>query len=109
MAAIAPRVAAIAPWFRLRPPSCGPGLESQALHLRFKKTNRYNYFHYQVDVMKHFWRISRESKAETTTTRRGHIAFSYKHFCTLCLKRPKINEKEAGVGPFKKTFLYTSA
>ena len=27
--------------------------------------------------------------------------------CNVCLKRPKINEKEAGVGPFflKKTFL----
>ena len=22
--------------------------------------------------------------------------------CIVCLKRPKINEKEAGVGPFKK-------
>ena len=29
------RVAAIAPWFRLRLPSCGPGFESQAHHLRF--------------------------------------------------------------------------
>ena len=28
-------VAAIAPWFRLRLPSCGPGFKSQALHLRF--------------------------------------------------------------------------
>ena len=28
-------VAAIAPWFRLRPPSCGPGFESQAHRLRF--------------------------------------------------------------------------
>ena len=29
------RVAAIAPWFRLRLPSCGPGFKSQAHHLRF--------------------------------------------------------------------------
>ena len=29
------RVAAIAPWFCLRLPSCGPGFESQAHHLRF--------------------------------------------------------------------------
>jgi len=29
------RVAAIAPWFRLRLPSCGPGFDSQALHLCF--------------------------------------------------------------------------
>ena len=28
-------VAAIAPWFRLRLPSCGPGFESQAHHLCF--------------------------------------------------------------------------
>ena len=28
-------VATIAPWFRLRLPSCGPGFESQAHHLRF--------------------------------------------------------------------------
>ena len=28
-------VAAIAPWFHLRLPSCSPGFESQALHLRF--------------------------------------------------------------------------
>ena len=28
-------VAAIAQWFCLRLPSCGPGFESQALHLRF--------------------------------------------------------------------------
>ena len=28
-------MAAIAPWFRLRLPSCGPGFESQALHLWF--------------------------------------------------------------------------
>ena len=28
-------VAAIAPWFRLRLPSCVPGFDSQALHLRF--------------------------------------------------------------------------
>ena len=27
--------AAIAPWYRLRLPSCGPGFESQAHHLRF--------------------------------------------------------------------------
>ena len=25
--------------------------------------------------------------------------------CNVCLKRPKINEKEAGVGPFKKKYL----
>ena len=25
--------------------------------------------------------------------------------CIVCLKRPKINEKEAGVGPFKKNQL----
>ena len=25
--------------------------------------------------------------------------------CYVCLKRPKINKKEAGVGPFKKTNL----
>ena len=25
--------------------------------------------------------------------------------CNVCLKRPEINEKEAGVGPFKKTAL----
>ena len=24
--------------------------------------------------------------------------------CKVCLKRPKINEKEAGVGPFKKEY-----
>ena len=24
--------------------------------------------------------------------------------CIVCLKRPKINENEAGVGPFKKDF-----
>ena len=29
------RAAAIAPWFRLRLPSCGPGFESQVHHLRF--------------------------------------------------------------------------
>ena len=28
-------VAAIAPWFRLHLPSCGPGFESQAHHLCF--------------------------------------------------------------------------
>ena len=28
-------MAAIAPWFRLRLPFCGPGFDSQALHLRF--------------------------------------------------------------------------
>ena len=28
-------VAAIAPWFHLRLPSCGPGFDSQAHHLRF--------------------------------------------------------------------------
>ena len=28
-------MAAIAPWFRLRLPSCGPGFESQAHHLCF--------------------------------------------------------------------------
>ena len=28
-------VAAIAPWFRLRLPFCGPGFKSQAHHLRF--------------------------------------------------------------------------
>ena len=28
-------MAAIAPWFRLRLPSCSPGFESQAHHLRF--------------------------------------------------------------------------
>ena len=30
-----PIAAAIAPWFRLRLPFCGPGFESQAHHLRF--------------------------------------------------------------------------
>ena len=28
-------VAAIAPWFRLHLPSCGPGFDSQTVHLRF--------------------------------------------------------------------------
>ena len=28
-------VAAIAPWFHLHLPSCGPGFKSQAHHLRF--------------------------------------------------------------------------
>ena len=32
---ICPWVAAIAPWFRLRLPSCDPGFKSQAHHLRF--------------------------------------------------------------------------
>ena len=27
--------------------------------------------------------------------------------CNVCLKRPKINKKEARVGPFKKNFYYT--
>ena len=33
----------------------------------------------------------------------GHF-FTYNccKICNVCLKRPKINEKEAGVGPFKK-------
>ena len=31
----------------------------------------------------------------------GHF-FTYCKNCNVCLKRPKINEKEAGVGPFKK-------
>ena len=29
----------------------------------------------------------------------GHF---FTKICNACLKRPKINEKEAGVGPFKK-------
>ena len=29
----------------------------------------------------------------------GHF-FTYCKNCNVCLKRPKINEKEAGVGPF---------
>ena len=29
----------------------------------------------------------------------------YKNCDDVCLKRPKINEKEVGVGPFKKRFL----
>ena len=28
--------------------------------------------------------------------------------CNGCLKRPKINVKEAGIGPFKKTWSYFS-
>ena len=31
----------------------------------------------------------------------GHF-FTYCKNCNVCLKRPKINEKEAGVGPFLK-------
>ena len=33
-------VAAIAPWFHLHLPSCGPGFESQAHHLRFFQKNQ---------------------------------------------------------------------
>ena len=38
-------VAAIAPWFRLRIPSFGPGLESQAHHLLF----------FQFVLLKFYW------------------------------------------------------
>ena len=31
----------------------------------------------------------------------GHF-FTYCKICNVCLKRPKLNEKEAGVGPFFK-------
>ena len=31
-----------------------------------------------------------------------HIPIFAVKICNVCLKRPKINEKEAGVGPFKK-------
>ena len=39
-----------------------------------------------------------------------YIGWTFGHFFILicsknCLKRPKINDKEAGVGPFKKTIL----
>ena len=34
----------------------------------------------------------------------GHFSHIFVvKICNVCLKRPKINEKEAGVGPFKKT------
>ena len=32
----------------------------------------------------------------------GWTFFTYCKNCNVCLKRPKINEKEAGVGPFLK-------
>ena len=38
-------MAVIAPWFRLRLPSCGPGYESQAHHLRF----------FQCVLLKLYW------------------------------------------------------
>ena len=59
------RVAAITPWFRLHLLSCGPGFDSQALHLCF-----FN-----------LWLI-----------------------CDV--KRTKINEKEAGIGPYLKKYLW---
>ena len=36
-------MAAIAPWFRLQLPSCGPGFESQALHQ--------NFFQFVIDLL----------------------------------------------------------
>ena len=39
----------------------------------------------------------------------GHDIFSLiwcKNCTNVCLKRPKINKKEAGVGPFKKQIAY---
>ena len=59
-------MAAIALWFRLRLPSCGPGFESQALHLRF----------FQFVLLK-LYRENNENK-----------------------------QKEAGIGPFKKSKRY---
>ena len=38
---------AIAPWFRLHLPSCGPGFESQTLYLRF--------FQFVIDKRKRGW------------------------------------------------------
>ena len=36
----------------------------------------------------------------------GHFSHIFVvNICNVCLKRPKINEKEAGDGPFKKTDL----
>ena len=38
----------------------------------------------------------------------GHDIFSHWFVvknCIVCLKRPKINEKEAGIGPFKKMLM----
>ena len=46
-AKIAIQVAAIAPWFRLRLPSCGPGFESQAHHLCF-----FNYWNCNEKITK---------------------------------------------------------
>ena len=44
------RAAAIAPWFSLRRPSCGPGFESQTHHLFLKKGLDF----YRHVIQKHF-------------------------------------------------------
>ena len=36
-----------------------------------------------------------------------HIYICCKNCNDVCLKRPKMNEKEAGVGPFKKSIYFT--
>ena len=61
-------MAAIAPWFRLLLPSCGPGFESQAHHLRLFPI-------YIVEI---------ESVGN----------------CYSNEERTKINEEEAGIGPY---------
>ena len=36
----------------------------------------------------------------------GHFSHIFVvKICNVCLQRPKVNEKEAGVGPFKKNCL----
>ena len=38
----------------------------------------------------------------------GHFShIFFEKFCNVCLKRPKINKKESGVGPFKKEKKYS--
>ena len=38
----------------------------------------------------------------------GHFSHIFVvKICNVCLKRPKINKKEAGVGPFKKEIKLT--
>ena len=65
-------VAALAPWFRLRLPSCGPGFKSQALHLCF----------FQFVLLK-LYRVNNENKQKEA----GIGPFFFKKLCLYWISK----------------------
>ena len=91
----------------------GTSIDNQKARSFFKKntfkvsevTFRHEYFFAKITLVQWLWVTSHVREVVGSNPGAVYLMDIFPLICIVCLKRPKINEKEAGVCPFKKHFL----